>query len=47
MDNKLMKMIVQLILFYWIGRQPSDDVDVFISQWVKGNRIDVSSNKYK
>ncbi len=47
MTEKTIKMIVQLILFYWMGRQPSDDIGAYIDRWVKENQIDVTLDKYK
>lgn len=33
--DKLEKMIGELILFFWTGLQPSDEIDDLISQYMK------------
>jgi len=41
MNNHYYHMIIELILYYWIGRQPCDTVDKYISEYMEEKNLNV------
>ena len=43
MNKHYYHMIIELILFYWIGLQPSDIIDEYIDAYMKEMNLDSKS----
>ena len=41
MNNHYYHMIIELILYYWIGRQSCDTVDKYISEYMEEKNLNV------
>jgi len=41
MNNHYYHMIIELILYYWIGRQPCDTIDKYIFEYMEEKNLNV------
>ena len=43
MNKRYYHMIIELILYYWIGRQPCDTIDKYIREYMEEKNLNPES----